>query len=169
VVDSQAYNTGSHGKAKKFLVEGSLTLRPTQTLSSLSLTPALTSTLIQGVGKDTVPGVLDFQVVDEMFVVTDTEAFNMCHKLARTQGIFAGGSSGLNVHGAVELGNRLESAATIVTIMCDTGIKYLSKASFMNQHYTRKIVNPNPNTNQHCTRKKVNPNPNPNQHCTQNT
>ena len=98
----EAYeNEGKHGKAKKFMVEG--------------------------VGKDSIPGVLDFKVVDQMFEVTDNEAISMCHRLARTQGIFAGGSAGLNVFAAVSVGNKLTSAGTVVTVMPDTGIKYLSK------------------------------------------
>ena len=81
---------------------------------------------MEGVGKDSVPGVLDFKVVDDVFSVPDSDTFTMCHHLARTQGIFAGGSSGLNVFGAVKVGNELASG-TVVTVMCDTGIKYLSK------------------------------------------
>lgn len=95
------YDKGSHGKAKKFLVEG--------------------------VGKDTIPGALDLKVVDEMMQVSDKEAFDMCHRLAQVEGLFVGGSSGLNVHAAVVLANSVEAPATIVTVMPDTGIKYLSK------------------------------------------
>jgi len=98
----EAYeNNGTHGKAKKFLVEG--------------------------VGKDSIPGVLDFKLVDEMFEVNDKEAISMCHRLARTQGIFAGGSAGLNVFAAVKVANSLPGAGTVVTVLCDSGIKYLSK------------------------------------------
>jgi len=95
------FEKGSHGPAESFLVEG--------------------------VGKDSVPGALDISLVDGIISVTDEQAFQMCHKLCRTEGLFVGGSSGLNVHAAVELANSLEEPATIVTILCDTGIKYLSK------------------------------------------
>merc|ERR1712166_224228 len=101
------HNSGKHGKAKKFLVEG--------------------------VGKDSIPGVLDFTVVDEMRVVTDLEAISMCHRLAQQEGLFVGGSSGLNVHAAVTVGNDLSHPATIVTVMPDCGIKYLTKV--YNQEY----------------------------------
>ena len=61
--------------------------------------------------------------------MTDEEAFRMCHRLARTEGLLVGGSAGMNVHAAVELANSLEEPATIVTVLCDTGIKYLTKVS----------------------------------------
>lgn len=53
----------------------------------------------------------------------------MCHRLARKEGMLVGGSAGMNVHASVELANSLEEPATIVTVLCDTGIKYLTKVS----------------------------------------
>lgn len=83
--------------------------------------------LVEGVGKDSIPGALDFECVDEVMPVSDRDAISMCHKLARTQGLLVGGSSGLNVHASVKLANSLKQPGVIVTILCDTGIKYLSK------------------------------------------
>jgi len=83
--------------------------------------------LVEGVGKDSIPGALDINTVDGVIPVTDNDAFKMCHRMARREGILAGGSSGLNVHAAVTLANQLEEPGVIVTILCDTGIKYLSK------------------------------------------
>jgi cysteine synthase A len=51
----------------------------------------------------------------------------MAHRLAREEGLFAGTSTGANVVAALRLAEQLERGATIVTVMCDTGMKYLSK------------------------------------------
>lgn len=93
---------------------------------------------------------LDLQVVDEMLEVTDAEAFRMCHRLAQTEGLFVGGSSGLNVHAAVTVGNSLRKPGTVVTVLPDTGIKYLSKvynAEYLKEHSidvkeTRPVLGP---------------------------
>ena len=95
------FDKGTHGPAESFLVEG--------------------------VGKDTVPGALDISLVDQVIQVTDEEAFRMCHRLAQKEGMLVGGSAGMNVHAAVTLANSLDAPATIVTVLCDTGIKYLTK------------------------------------------
>jgi len=81
---------------------------------------------VEGVGKDSVPGALSFENVDAMLSVTDKEAFDMCRRLSETEGVLAGGSGGLNVHAAVELSERLDKG-TIVTVLPDSGVKYLSK------------------------------------------
>lgn len=83
--------------------------------------------LVEGVGKENIPGCLNFDVVDDVIPVSDSDAFAMCKTLARSEGLFVGGSAGLNVHAAVQLANTLEGPATIVTLLCDTGVKYLSK------------------------------------------
>lgn len=51
-------------------------------------------------------------------------------ELARTEGLFAGTSTGANVAAAIRLGRRLGAGATVVTMMCDTGMKYLSTALY---------------------------------------
>eukprot|EP00658_Telonema_sp_P-2_P035684 TRINITY_DN25911_c0_g1_i2.p1 TRINITY_DN25911_c0_g1~~TRINITY_DN25911_c0_g1_i2.p1 ORF type:complete len:113 (+),score=33.37 TRINITY_DN25911_c0_g1_i2:176-514(+) len=50
-----------------------------------------------------------------------------CHKMCKQEGVLAGGSAGLNVTCAVELANRATEPCTIVTVLCDSGVKYLSK------------------------------------------
>ena len=82
---------------------------------------------IEGVGKGSIPGAMDLSVVDDVVTVSDADAFAMCGKLARSTGIVVGGSAGMNVHAAVELANQMEEPATIVTVLCDLGVKYLSK------------------------------------------
>ncbi len=54
----------------------------------------------------------------------------MCRRLATEEAIFAGTSTGGNVVKAIELGRRLGPGATVVTIMCDTGLKYLSTVAY---------------------------------------
>jgi len=83
--------------------------------------------LVEGVGKGSIPGAMNFDVVDKVLKVTDEEAFRMCHYLAQKEGICAGGSSGLNVFAALRLAGRQTQPCTIVTVMPDLGIKYLSK------------------------------------------
>jgi cysteine synthase len=83
--------------------------------------------LVEGVGKGNIPKALNMGVVDQSIRVTDGDAFSMCHYLAHTEGIMAGGSAGLNVFAALQLANSVTEPATIVTVMPDGGLKYLSK------------------------------------------
>lgn len=81
----------------------------------------------EGVGKESVPGALDISVVDSSVKCTDNQAFTACHRLAREEGLSVGGSAGLNVHGALELARDVDKPSVIVTLLCDQGVKYLSK------------------------------------------
>ncbi len=83
---------------------------------------------VEGIGGDKIPTSLHFDVVDEFFDVSDAEAFRMARRLTREEGLFVGGSTGLNVHGALEVARRVDDPeALVVTILCDTGERYLSK------------------------------------------
>ncbi len=83
---------------------------------------------VEGIGGDKIPTSLDFAVVDQWVTVSDREAFRMARRLTREEGLFVGGSSGMNVHAALDLARRLEDpAALVVTVLCDTGERYLSK------------------------------------------
>ncbi len=83
---------------------------------------------VEGVGGDKIPTALDFEVVDDWVTVSDREAFRMARRLTREEGLFVGGSSGMNVHAALDLGRRLDDPnALVVTVLCDTGERYLSK------------------------------------------
>jgi len=83
---------------------------------------------VEGVGGDKIPTSLHFDVVDEFIQVSDRDAFRMARRLTREEGLFVGGSSGLNVHVALGLARRLDDpAACVVTVLCDSGERYLSK------------------------------------------
>ena len=82
---------------------------------------------VEGVGEDHVAKAMDFSQVDEMYQFNDQQAFSMARKLAREEGIFGGGTGGANVWAALKLASTLTEPATIVTIIPDNGVKYLSK------------------------------------------
>ena len=83
---------------------------------------------VEGIGQDKVPGTLDMSVVDEYHTVSDRDAFAMSRRLTREEGLFVGGSSGLIAKVALDLARRLDDPdALVVTFLCDTGERYLSK------------------------------------------
>lgn len=83
--------------------------------------------LVEGVGKENIPGAMNFAVIDDTLTVTDKEAFTMCRTIASNTGLMVGGSSGLNAFAAAKLAEESEEPITIVTMLCDLGVKYLSK------------------------------------------
>ncbi len=83
---------------------------------------------VEGIGGDKIPTSLHFDLIDEWITVSDADAFNMARRCTREEGLFVGGSAGLNVWSAVEVARRLDDAAAcVVTILCDSGERYLSK------------------------------------------
>ncbi len=83
---------------------------------------------VEGIGQDKVPGTLDLKVIDDYRTVSDRDAFAMARRLTREEGLFVGGSSGLITHVALEVAHEVnDPAAFIVTFLCDTGERYLSK------------------------------------------
>ena len=86
---------------------------------------------IQGIGAGFVPPVLDTGVYDEVIQATADDAFQVSRRLAQEEGILTGISAGANVWAAMQVAARPENAGkVVVTIVCDTGERYLSTALF---------------------------------------
>ena len=81
---------------------------------------------IEGIGVGFIPPLWDASVVDEIVSVATDDAKAMARRLAREEAIFAGTSSGANVIAAIQVAERLAPDATVVTLMVDSGLKYLS-------------------------------------------
>jgi cysteine synthase A len=81
---------------------------------------------IEGIGIGFIPTHWKPDEVDEILTASTEEAIKMCRRLAREEGIFAGTSSGLNVIAALHVAERLGPNATVVTLMVDSGLRYLS-------------------------------------------
>jgi cystathionine beta-synthase len=83
---------------------------------------------VEGIGQDKVPGTLDLSLIDDYVPVTDRESFAMARRLTREEGLFVGGSSGLIVHVALQVAQKMNSPdALVVAVLPDTGERYLSK------------------------------------------
>ncbi|RMF92123.1 MAG: pyridoxal-phosphate dependent enzyme, partial [Nitrospinota bacterium] len=81
---------------------------------------------IQGAGYAMVPPLWQPELCDGFLTATDNEAIRTARLLGKKEGICAGFSSGANVACALKLARKAEKGAVIVTVLCDTGLKYLS-------------------------------------------
>ncbi len=82
---------------------------------------------VEGIGQDEKPGNVDFSVIDEIHTVSDRDSFLRTRLLARSEGVFAGGSSGSVLHIALKIAETLSDQDIIVVIIPDSGTRYLSK------------------------------------------
>ena len=83
---------------------------------------------VEGIGGDKIPTTVWFDWIDEFRQVPDKTSFTMARRIAREEGMLVGGSSGLNVALALDIARELDDPeALVVTILCDTGERYLSK------------------------------------------
>jgi cysteine synthase A len=81
---------------------------------------------IQGIGASFLPGVLNREIYDEVMGIRDEEALAMTRRISREEGLLVGVSSGANVVAALRVAERLGAGRTVVTVLCDTGERYLS-------------------------------------------
>jgi cystathionine beta-synthase len=82
---------------------------------------------VEGIGQDQLVANIDFKLIDDIVQVGDRESFEIGRRMAREEGIFAGGSSGSAVAGALALAKRVPKGSVIVAILPDSGSRYLSK------------------------------------------
>lgn len=82
---------------------------------------------VEGIGEDFLPTTSDLSVIDGIVRVTDKESFTWTRKLVNEEGVFAGGSSGAAVAAAVRYARDLPEGRVVVTILPDSGSRYLSK------------------------------------------
>jgi cysteine synthase A len=81
---------------------------------------------IQGIGASFVPGVLNVEVIDEIIGVEDEDAYRMAARLAREEGLLVGISAGANVFASAAAAERLGTGKVLVTMLPDTGERYLT-------------------------------------------
>lgn len=87
---------------------------------------------IQGIGAGFIPKVLNRKILDRVVKVTDDHAYQTTKLLAKKEGIFVGISSGANVYAAQQVAKELGPGKNVVTILCDTGERYLSIEKYFN-------------------------------------
>ncbi len=85
---------------------------------------------IEGIGAGFVPPILNREVIDEVRVIADDDAYEMARRLAREEGILVGISAGANAYIAAQVAREMGGNARVVTILCDSGLRYLSTRAF---------------------------------------
>ena len=85
------------------------------------------SSITEGIGQGRITKNLENILIDDYFQISDYDALNLVFKMIKDEGLILGGSSGINIMGAIKLGKKLGKNKNIVTILCDYGTKYESK------------------------------------------
>ena len=88
---------------------------------------------IQGIGANFIPAILDRNLLDEVIAVEDEDAMKTSRQIGAIEGIFCGISSGANVYAALQIAKRLGKGKKVVTVLPDTGERYLSTALFVGE------------------------------------
>ena len=101
------------------------------------------NSITEGIGTGRITKNFDKALVDDAFQSNDTEALNIVYDLIEKQKIILGGSSGINIAGAIKLAKKLGPGKTIVTILCDHGRRYASK--IFNREFLKSKNLPIPN------------------------
>ena len=86
---------------------------------------------LEGIGLSFVPSILRQDLIDDVMAVKDQDAYQTAHDLAKKEGILGGATSGANVWAALQLAKLLGPGKKIVTVVCDSGIKYLQGDLFV--------------------------------------
>ena len=86
------------------------------------------SWFVEGIGEDFIPTNVNLELLDDAVTVADSDAFGTVQKLLKEEGILAGSSSGTLISGAIKWCQKQTKPKKVVTFVCDTGNKYLSKA-----------------------------------------
>jgi len=85
---------------------------------------------IQGIGAGFIPDILDTEIYDRIVTVTNEQAMATARELAREEGVFVGISAGANVYAARQVAAQMQPGQNVVTVLCDTGERYLSTSIF---------------------------------------
>lgn len=85
---------------------------------------------VEGVGLGFIPKIYDSKLVDDVITIEESIARQTSRDLALKEGVFCGTSSGMNVAAAIQISQKLGPKSQVVTIACDTGLKYLSEGLF---------------------------------------
>ena len=101
------------------------------------------NSITEGIGTARITKNFDKALVDDAFQTDDTEALNLVYDLIEKQKIILGGSSGINIAGAIKLAKKMGPGKTIVTILCDHGRRYASK--IFNKKFLKSKDLPVPN------------------------
>jgi cystathionine beta-synthase len=92
--------------------------------------------MLEGLGDEFLIGCVDFDLIDDIYKITDKTAFRMTRELADKEAILAGGSSGATLWGCIDLAKKIDRPARIVTLFADSGTRYLS--SIYNDDWLRE-------------------------------
>jgi cysteine synthase A len=85
------------------------------------------SSITEGIGQGRITKNIEGAPVDDAYQISDAEAVQICFDLLKEEGLCLGGSSGINVAGAIRMAKDLGPGKTIVTVLCDSGTRYMSK------------------------------------------
>jgi cysteine synthase A len=100
------------------------------------------SSISEGIGQGRITGNLEGAVIDDAFQIPDSEMVPIVYDLLLHEGLLMGGSTGINIAGAIRLAHALGPGKTIVTVLCDSGARYHSK--LFNPEFMRSKNLPTP-------------------------
>ena len=101
------------------------------------------SSIVEGIGTGRITKNFEKSLIDDAFQINDIEALNLVYDLIEKQKIILGGSSGINIAGAIKLAKKMGPGKTIITILCDHGKRYASK--IFNKEFLKSKNLPVPN------------------------